>query len=161
MIETLTFAVMAAVLPPTPCDGLKAVSLPYTTITISEFVPEGVFQPVPAPAPPPGTAPAPAPAPARGATPPAPIIAPAHCRVVAILKPSPDSLINMELWLPPADKWNRKFEAVGNGGWAGYIQGLGAAPGATPAMVTALRAGYATAGNDTGHQEANGVPRSP
>src|SRR4051812_24681240 len=135
---------MAAVLPPTPCDGLKAISLPYTTITKAEFVPEGVFQPVAAPG-----SPA-APAAARGATPPAPIIAPAHCRVVAVLKPSPDSLINMELWLPPADKWNRKFEAVGNGGWAGYIQGLGAAPGAAPAMVTALRAGYATAGNDTG-----------
>jgi feruloyl esterase len=157
VIETLTFAVMAAVMSPTPCDGLKAISLPYTTITKSEFVPEGVFQPVPAPAPPAGTTPPAAPAPARGATPPAPIIAPAHCRVVAILKPSPDSLINMELWLPPSEQWNKKFEAVGNGGWAGYIQGLGAAPGATPAMVTALRAGYATAGNDTGHQEANGV----
>jgi feruloyl esterase len=156
VIETLTFAVMAAVMTPTPCDGLNAISLPYTTITKSEFVPEGVFQPVPAPAPPAGTAAPAAPAPARGATPAAPIIAPAHCRVVAILKPSPDSLINMELWLPPSDKWNKKFEAVGNGGWAGYIQGLGAAPGATPAMVTALRAGYATAGNDTGHQEANG-----
>ena len=160
MIETLTFAVMAATMVATPCEGLKNVSLSHATITKSEFVAEGVFQPVPAPAPPAGTAPAAAPAPAstpaRAATPPAPIIAPAHCRVVVVLKPSPDSLINMELWLPPADKWNRKFEAVGNGGWAGYIQGLGAAPGATPAMVTALRAGYATAGNDTGHQEANG-----
>ena len=66
MIETLTFAVLAAVLPPTPCDGLKAISLPYTTITKSEFGPEGVFQPVPAPAPPAGTAPAPAPAPLWG-----------------------------------------------------------------------------------------------
>ena len=69
MIETLTFAVLATVMPPTPCDGLKAISLPYATITKAEFVPEGVFQPVPAPAPPAGTAPAPAPAPARGATP--------------------------------------------------------------------------------------------
>jgi feruloyl esterase len=56
----------------------------------------------------------------------------------------------MELWLPPADKWNGKFQAVGNGGWAGSIQGLGAP------MVNALRAGYATAGNDTGHEGANG-----
>src|SRR6185436_19444806 len=124
---------------------------PNATITVAEFVQEGVHTPPPPPA---GSPPPPAPRP--GATPPAPIIAPAHCRVVAVLKPSPDSLINMELWLPPADKWNRKFEAVGNGGWAGYIQGLGAPPNATPAMVTALRGGYATAGNDTGHQEANG-----
>jgi feruloyl esterase len=62
----------------------------------------------------------------------------------------------MELWLPPADRWNGKFQAVGNGGWAGWIQGLGAQPGATPTMVTALRSGYAVAGNDTGHQEGNG-----
>jgi len=154
VIETLTFAVMAATMAATPCEGLKTVSLPNTTITQAEFVPEGEFKPVPAPPPRPG-APAP-PAPARAATPPTPIIAPEHCRVVAVLKPSSDSLINMELWLPPANKWNGKFEAVGNGGWAGYIQGLGAAPGATPAMVTALRAGYATAGNDTGHQEGDG-----
>jgi feruloyl esterase len=63
----------------------------------------------------------------------------------------------MELWLPPAEKWNGKFEAVGNGGWAGYIQGMGGAPGRTPPMVAALRSGYAVAGNDTGHQEPNGV----
>jgi hypothetical protein len=28
-----------------------------------------------------------------------------------VLKPSSDSLINMEMWLPPADKWNGKFMA--------------------------------------------------
>ena len=147
---------MAAAMVGTPCEGLKKVSMSNTTITTAEFVPEGEFKPIPAPAPPAGTAAPAAPAPAAPATPPAPIIAPAHCRVVAVLKPSPDSLINMELWLPPVDKWNGKFQAVGNGGWAGYIQGLGAPPNATPAMVTALRGGYATAGNDTGHQEANG-----
>jgi feruloyl esterase len=63
----------------------------------------------------------------------------------------------MELWLPPADKWNGKFQAVGNGGWAGWIQGLGSQGGSTPPMVAALRLGYAAAGNDTGHQESNGV----
>ena len=57
----------------------------------------------------------------------------------------------MELWLPPADKWNGKFQAVGNGGWAGSIQGLAAA------MPAALRLGYATAGNDTGHEGGNGA----
>jgi feruloyl esterase len=156
VIETLTIAVMAAAMVGTPCEGLKKVSMSNVTITTAEFVPEGEFKPIPAPAPPAGTAAPAPPAPAAPATPPAPIIAPAHCRVVAVLKPSSDSLINMELWLPPVDKWNGKFQAVGNGGWAGYIQGLGAQPGATPAMVTALRGGYATAGNDTGHQEANG-----
>ena len=159
MIGTLTLAVMAATLASTPCEGLKNVSLPNTTITTSVFVPEGVFTPATAPR---GTGAAPAQTPARGGrgeratTPPEPIVAPAHCRVVAVLRPSADSLINMELWLPPADKWNGKFQAVGNGVWAGWIQGLGSTAGTTPAMVAALRLGYATAGNDTGHQETNG-----
>ena len=68
-----------------------------------------------------------------------------------VLKPSSDSLINMELWLPPADKWNGKFMGVGNGGFAGSIQGL------TNEMPQALRLGYATAGTDTGHQEQGGA----
>jgi hypothetical protein len=33
VIETLTFAVMAATMAATPCEGLKAVSLPNTPIT--------------------------------------------------------------------------------------------------------------------------------
>ena len=68
-----------------------------------------------------------------------------------VLKPSSDSLINMELWLPPADRWNGKFMGVGNGGFAGSIQGL------TNEMPQALRLGYATAGTDTGHQEQGGA----
>src|SRR6187549_109661 len=169
MIGSLTLAVMAATLAATPCEGLKNISLPNTTITTAVLVPEGVYTP---PAPPRG-ANAPAANAGRGAegrgggtaqnqsgrgaaTPPQPIIAPAHCKVVAVLKPTSDSLINMELWLPPANAWNGKFEAVGNGGWAGSIQGLSAQGGGTPPMVNALRAGYATAGNDTGHEGANG-----
>src|SRR5258708_6047584 len=46
---------------------------------------------------------------------------PAHCRVAAALTPSTDSHIEMEVWLPTADAWNGKFQAVGNGGWAGII----------------------------------------
>ena len=45
---------------------------------------------------------------------------PAHCRVAAMLKPSSDSHIEMEVWMP-AENWNGKFQAVGNGGWAGTI----------------------------------------
>jgi len=75
-----------------------------------------------------------------------PVVIPEHCRVVAVLRPSPDSQINMELWLPPANHWNGKFQMTGNGGWGGSIQGL------ESAMPEALRAGYATAGTDTGHR---------
>ena len=73
---------------------------------------------------------------------------PAHCRVAAALKPSSDSDIEMEVWLP-AENWNGKFQAVGNGGWAGVIS--------YPAMATALQEGYATASTDTGHKGGNAL----
>jgi feruloyl esterase len=57
----------------------------------------------------------------------------------------------MEIWLPLADKWNGKFMGVGNGGFAGSIQGR------MMEMPEALRLGYATAGTDTGHQEQGGA----
>jgi len=68
---------------------------------------------------------------------------PAFCRVAVTLTPSPDSDIKIEVWLPDSSAWNGKFQAVGNGGWAGTI--------AYPAMATALAAGYATTSTDTGH----------
>ena len=74
----------------------------------------------------------------------------AHCRVQLDLNPSPDSLIRMQLWLPPAQQWNGKFMGAGNGGFAGSIQGI------RSGMPEALKAGYATAGTDTGHQEPGG-----
>jgi feruloyl esterase len=89
---------------------------------------------------------------ARGGAAPAqpPANIPAHCRVQLVLKPSADSLINMELWLP-TQNWNGKFMGVGNGGFAGSIQGL------SGDMPQALRLGYATAGTDTGHQDQGGA----
>ena len=68
---------------------------------------------------------------------------PAFCRVAASLTPSSDSDIRIEVWLPDTGNWNGKFQAVGNGGWAGTIT--------YPAMATALAAGYATTSTDTGH----------
>ena len=70
---------------------------------------------------------------------------PAFCRVAATLTPSTDSQIKMEIWLP-AENWNGKFLAVGNGGWAGTIS--------LDAMAAGLRRGYAAASNDTGHSDA-------
>jgi len=67
---------------------------------------------------------------------------PPHCRVAAVLSPSDDSEIGMELWLP--ENWNGKFLALGNGGWAGSIS--------FSAMAQGLQAGYAVASNDTGHK---------
>ena len=45
---------------------------------------------------------------------------PAYCRVAATLKPSSDSNIKIEVWLPESG-WNEKFVANGNGGWSGAI----------------------------------------
>ena len=72
---------------------------------------------------------------------------PAYCRVAATLKPSSDSDIKIEVWLPVSG-WNEKFVANGNGGWSGAI---------TPnALAAAVRRGYATAMTDTGHQGGSG-----
>ena len=67
---------------------------------------------------------------------------PAFCRVAATLKPTRDSDIKIEVWMP-ASGWNGKFQAVGNGAFNGAI--------AYPAMTTALARGYATSSTDTGH----------
>jgi feruloyl esterase len=66
--------------------------------------------------------------------------------VTATLTPTSDSDIKTEIWLP-ASGWNGKFQAVGNGGWAGTIP--------YPALAAAVRAGYAGAGTDTGHTGNN------
>src|SRR5256885_5306576 len=66
----------------------------------------------------------------------------ASCRVAATLRPSSDSDIKIEVWLP-ISRWNGKYQAVGNGGWSGSIN--------TRAMTAALQRGYATSSTDTGH----------
>ncbi len=67
---------------------------------------------------------------------------PTHCDVKATARPTSDSEINFEVWLPPSD-WNGKYQQVGNGGWAGNIP--------IPAMAEPLKRGYAVAGTDDGH----------
>ena len=68
---------------------------------------------------------------------------PAFCRVEATARPTSDSDIKFEVWIPPAEAWNGKFEGVGNGGYSGAI--------GYAAMATGLRRGYAVASTDTGH----------
>jgi feruloyl esterase len=66
----------------------------------------------------------------------------ALCRVEATLKPTSDSHIKIEVWLPDST-WNGKYMAVGNGGWSGALN--------YKAMAEAVRRGYATSSTDTGH----------
>ena len=54
---------------------------------------------------------------------------PAFCRVVASVRPAPDSDIEVEVWLP-ADRWTGVFHGNGNGGYGGRgLGGFGGRPG--------------------------------
>ena len=118
---------------PAPCDSLATLALKDAKITSAQVVAPGQFS-------------APGGAQAAGARNPYKDL-PEFCRVAATLTPSSDSDIKVEVWLPVTN-WNGKFQAVGNGGWAGVIS--------YSAMADAVRAGYATASTDTGHTTAGG-----
>ncbi len=106
------------------CADLSQLALPGATITLAQRVEAGTF------APPNQTI-----ADAFRAL-------PAFCRVAATLKPTSDSEIKIEAWLPVSG-WNGKYQAVGNGAFSGAI--------AYPALATALARGYAVSSTDTGH----------
>ena len=44
---------------------------------------------------------------------------PPFCRVQGVSKPSGDSSIFFEVWLPQPDRWNSRFLSTGEGGYAG------------------------------------------
>lgn len=126
------------------CESLKSLSLEHTTITSAQSVAAGEFS-LPS---------------LQGAAQQNTLFKqlPAFCRIAAILKPSADSNIKMELWMPLAN-WNGKFQAVGNGGWAGaisYADRAAAANGGAGGMAGALQKGYAAASTDTGHENGGG-----
>jgi hypothetical protein len=74
------------------------------------------------------------------------------CKVSVTSKPTADSDIRMELWIPEGAAWNGKFVQVGNGGFAGSIpRGSFNGP---------VKAGYAVAGTDDGHQDPVGTNAS-
>jgi len=119
----------------TSCEDLSKVSLPAATVTLAESVAAGAFTPPANFTPGPG-----APRNLNFSD------LPAFCRVQVTLRPSSDSDIRMELWMPVTASWNGKFRANGNGG-------LGGGPIVNPgALANGLRLGYATAGDNTGHE---------
>ena len=108
LTAALTAAVLAALISSTPpgaggsCEDLSRLALPGTAITLATKVEAGAFA-------------------LPGQTPPAMVRSlPAFCRVAATLKPTADSDIKMEVWLPLSG-WNGKFMAVGNGAFSGAI----------------------------------------
>jgi feruloyl esterase len=138
-LALLAISVVGLAAAQTPCDQLKSLRLPDTTITMAENVAAGDFRPNGAAAQ--GKQQAPA------------LQVPAFCRVAATLKPTADSSVDIEVWLP--ENWNGKYQAVGGGGWAGIIS--------YPAMATAIAEGYATSSTDTGHKggDATFAPGHP
>ena len=119
MLTLAALALSSSLAAAATCEDLRTFARPNTAITAAQSV---------------------AAAPATGM--------PAHCRVAATLTPVPGSRIMIEI-LMPAENWNGKFQAVGNGGWAGTIS--------RGAMAEALKGGYATASTDTGHQGGQGA----
>ena len=67
------------------------------------------------------------------------------CRVVGSIKPTADSDIRFEVWMPTSG-WNGKFLSSGEGGFAGAIN-----YSAVGGIADAIRRGYAGGSTDTGH----------
>jgi feruloyl esterase len=67
------------------------------------------------------------------------------CKISVTSKPTADSDIRLALWIPEGAAWNGKFVQLGNGGFAGAIP--------TIQFNGPVRAGYAVAGTDDGHQD--------
>jgi hypothetical protein len=74
---------------------------------------------------------------------------PPFCRIAGTIRPSNDSDIEFEVWLPDEATWNSRYLGAGNGGFAGAINYGG--------IASALRRGYATASTDTGHSGTGGL----
>lgn len=81
---------------------------------------------------------------------PSSIDVPARCVVKAVARPTRDSEIKLEVWLPPQAGWNGKYMQSGNAGWAGTI------PNST--MSRAIQRGYATAATNGGHDFDGALP---
>jgi feruloyl esterase len=104
------------------CESLINTGLQGGTVTSSQSVPAGSYTP-------PGQTSA-----ITGL--------PAFCRTTVVMRPTPDSNINVEVWLPTSN-WNGRFLATGNGGGAGsisYVTGI----------AEGLKRGFATANTDLG-----------
>jgi feruloyl esterase len=133
----LLIALSSSLTAATSCDSLGKLALPHATVTLAQAVPAGQL-----------TLPAGAVPSFPGFPPPDFSKLPAICRVAATLKPTSDSDIKIELWMPTTG-WNGRLESVGNGAWAGSI--------GYRDLATAVTAGYAAASTDTGHTGTTAV----
>jgi hypothetical protein len=111
-----------AVRPTAACEELASLTLPNATVTLAHAYPAGEF---------------------RSTVEARPISVAAFCRVAVAAKPTPDSDIKIEVWLPDGAAWNGKLLGVDNGGFSGAIN--------YNALANAIVKGYAAVSTDTGH----------
>ena len=122
LVAALSLFAAPAAFAATDCASLKSLALPDMTVTSAEIVAPGALTQVPT---------------ALSAK------LPAFCRVAGMLRPTSDSVIRFEVWMP-GEGWNERIADVGNGGFGGSI--------GYAQMANNLLRGYATAGSDAGHQ---------
>jgi feruloyl esterase len=127
-VAMLTLTAQAGAQPRMSCDALSSRSLPKTTMTSALTIRSSADLQLPSSGRP-------------GADQEVQNL-PMFCRVAATLRPSADSEIKIEVWML-VENWDGKFQAVGNGGFAGSIE--------YGAMAAALKSGYATSSTDGGH----------
>src|SRR6202050_459652 len=134
VMRCMWFALLVAALVPvaasaqSSCEALANITLRNATITSATSVAAGSYKPAGGPG---------MPGPTKDL--------PTFCRVAGVAKPTSDSEIHFEVWMP-ASGWNGKYQQVGNGGFAGAIPFAG--------MAEPLLHGYATAATDDGHVAA-------
>jgi len=125
----LAFAPPAAAGTPTSCESLLSFAFPNTTINSATSVPGGPYV--------------------------APDVwhlaftnLPPSCQVSATIKPTSDSNINVQVWMP-TQRYNGRYLGTGNGGYAGgFFQSE---------LAAGINNGFATANTDMGTSPADGV----
>ena len=115
----------------TTCESLASVAIPFSNVTVAQSVPAGTFTPPIGPAIP---------------------NLPAFCRVAVTIKPTADSNINVEVWMPVA-AWNNRYEGTGGGGYTGAIN--------YTSLATGIQQGYVVANTDMGTIPATVLDGTP
>ena len=128
-IAWLAFAPLAAAGTPTSCESLLTFAFPDTTIGAAASQPGGPYV-------------------APDAWHLAFANLPPYCLVSATIKPTSDSNINVQVWMP-TQRYNGRYLGTGNGGYAGgFFQSE---------LAAGINNGFATANTDMGTSPADGV----
>jgi feruloyl esterase len=112
--------------PKNKCERLQSLQLRNTIITAVAVVPEAQFA-----------------LPTSATSNKPSLDLPSYCRVTATIRPTPNSDIGIELWMPTS-QWNEKVLGTGNVNWCGGVNQL--------QMALGLREHYAVVGTDRGHK---------